>query len=136
MRLYSDAVKLPLEVAQFRELWRVLESAFARSDDELVKLLTSYPPAQQLAFDDAELQDLLVLRGRASHAQSKAGVLELIAVERDCGKRLGRLKSLVERVILTKEHWGYPTVGVEELAPLQAYVGPHGEPVIRRTRGA
>jgi hypothetical protein len=134
LRLYADAVKLTLDVAQFRELWRVLESAFGRTDDELVALLASYPPAQRLRFEVAELAELNVLRGRASHAQSKAGVDELIAVERECGRRLGRLKNLVERVILTKKSWGYPTTAVEELAPLQAYIGPGGEQVIGRSR--
>ncbi len=120
VRLYANAVRLTLDVAQFRELWRVLESAFAKADEDLVRLLTSYPPAQQIGFDYLELRELLVLRGRASHAQSKAGVRELMAVERECGQRLGRLKNLVERVILTKRSWGRPTIGVDELAPLQA----------------
>jgi hypothetical protein len=132
VRLYADAVHLTLDVARFRELWRVLESAFAKSDDDLVQLLAAYPPARQLGFDVKELADLRVLRGRASHAQSKAGVSELIAVEQECGRRVVRLKNLVERVILTKKSWGYPTVGVEELAPLAAYVGPAGEQVMRR----
>ena len=135
VRLYADAVKLTLDVAQFRELWRVLESAFARSDEALIQLLASYPPVQQLGFDDGELRDLLILRGRASHAQSKAGVHELMAVERECGRCLTRLKNLVERVILTKKSWGYPTTGVEELAPLQQYVGPRGEQVVFRGTG-
>lgn len=129
LRLYADVVKLTLDVARFRELWRVLESAFARTDEELVTLLASYAPAQQLGFDEAELRDLLVLRGRASHAQSKAGLRELVAVERDCAQRVARLKNLVERVILTKKSWGYPTTGVEELARLQASVGPSGDVV-------
>ena len=45
MRLYADAMTLPLAVAQFRGLWRGLESAFARKDDPLVDLLASYPAA-------------------------------------------------------------------------------------------
>lgn len=130
VRLYADAIKLTLDVAKLRELWRVLESAFGRSDDDLVQLLASYPPAQQLGFAPPELRDLLILRGRASHAQSKAGVDELIAVERECGQALPRLKNLAERVILTKRSWGYPTLAVEELARLQAYVDPNGEQVI------
>lgn len=127
VRLYADAAKLTLDVARFRELWRVLESAFGRTDDKLVALLASFAPALQMRFDKAELQRLLVLRGRASHAQSKAGSAELVTVERECAGQVGRLKSLVERVILTKKSWGYPTAAVEELAPLQAYLGPRGE---------
>jgi hypothetical protein len=132
VRLYADALQLTLDVAKFRELWRVLESAFANTDEDLVQLLASYPPTQQLSFDAEELRDLLVLRGRASHAQSKVGVSELIAVERECGRRVARLKNLVERVILTKKSWGYPTIGVDELTPLGGYVGPSGEQVIFR----
>jgi hypothetical protein len=126
----SDCMRMPessrFDVAQFRELWRVLESAFASSDEKLVKLLANYPPAQQLGFDAEELGELHILRGRASHAQSKAGMRELIAVERECGLRLARLKNLVERVTLTKKTWGYPTIVVEELAPLRQYVGRKG----------
>lgn len=133
VRLYADAVKLTLDVAQFRELWRVLESAFAASDQHLVELLSQYPPARQLEFDEVELRDLLILRGRASHAQSKVGLRELVAVERECGRKLARLKNLVERVILTKKSWGYPTLAVEELAPLDAYVGRNGQQVLRAT---
>jgi hypothetical protein len=55
-----------------------------------------------------------VLRGRASHAESKAGYDELVAVERECGRKVARLKNLVERVLLTKKNWGYPTVAVDE----------------------
>ena len=48
---------------------------------------------------------------------------------------LPRLKNLVERVILTKKSWGYPTRAVEELARLQGYVGSNGEHVISRASG-
>lgn len=133
VRLYADAVKLTLAVAQFRELWRVLESAFAKEKrDELVALLADYPAAQQLGFDASELRELYMWRGRASHANG-GGLDELVRVEYECGRRLGRLKNLVERVILTKEEWGCPTTGdsaVEELAPLQAYVRRDGTLVI------
>jgi hypothetical protein len=124
LRLYADAVKLALVVAQFRELWRVLESAFRAKDDALAGLLASYPPAQELGFGRKELKDLLVLRGKASHAESKAGVSHLIALEHECRRRLPRLKNLVECVILTKKTWGLPTLDVGALAPLRAYVGP------------
>jgi hypothetical protein len=126
IRLYADALRLTTDVAQFRELWRVLESAFRATDDELVRLLASFPPAQEMEFDADELEEFLVLRGRASHAQSKGGVHELIHVQRECHARLGGLRNLAERVILTKESWGHPTTGVKELARLQAYIGPNG----------
>jgi hypothetical protein len=104
VRLYADAMKLPLAVARFRELWRVLESAFALVEDRLVERLAVCPAATQLKFDRDELERLRVRRGRASHAQSraKAGKQELVDVERDCARAIPRLKTLVERVILTK----------------------------------
>lgn len=134
VRLFADAVALSEGVAQFRELWRILESAFGKTDSDLVALLADYKPAQAMRFNEAELRELLTLRGRASHAQSKAGLRELAAVKRDCGARIGRLRNLVERVILTKKSWGYPTTGVEELARLDAYIGPNGEQVLRGSR--
>lgn len=117
VRLYADALKLPLDVARFRELWRVLESAFKKDGDQLVDCLESYQPATDLGFNRQELDDLLHLRGRASHAQSRQGVVELIRVERECAEHLPRLKQLVETVILTKKSWGYRTTVVEELFP-------------------
>jgi hypothetical protein len=119
LRLYADAIKLGLDVAQFRELWRVLESAFDRQGEELVAIIAQYPPAQAMGFTNDELHGLLVLRGRASHAASKGGLDELVAVMHQCGVNLTRLKSLVERVISTKASWGYPTLRVNELLPAQ-----------------
>ena len=128
LRLYADAMKLPLAVAQFRELWRVLESAFALSDKDLVDRLASYPPAKQLGFEQNELEALRTLRGRGSHAQSsaEAGKQELVDVEQACTRFLPRLKTLVERVILTKKSWGYPSTGVDELTPVQAFTRADG----------
>jgi hypothetical protein len=126
LRIYADALKSGFDASQFRELWRVLESAFQASEAKLVALLSDYRPAQKLGFDKSELEALRILRGQASHAVSKAGLKELVRVERECAEKLPRLKSLVERVILTKKDWGYPTTGVEELTPVQAYVGKDG----------
>ena len=124
LRLYADAMKANLAVAQFRELWRVLEAAFGKTDDELVTLLANYEPAKMLRFDEAEIKQLLVLRGRASHAQSSAGIKELVYADRECSNQLPRLKNLCERVILTKKSWGYPTLGTDELLPLAGFIGP------------
>ena len=127
VRLYRDAHGLP-PVPRFRELWRVLESAFAMTGADLVWLLASYPPAKRLGFDETELEELRTLRGRASHAHSRAGAgtAELVAVDRECSALVSRLDSLVERVVLTKKSWGRPTHGVEELAFLFAYIGRRG----------
>ncbi|HEU4400069.1 MAG TPA: hypothetical protein VFU54_19800 [Actinomycetota bacterium] len=122
LRLYADALKLGPGVAQFRELWRILESAFDLQDDKLVAVLADYPPAQAMGFDAEELQALLVLRGRASHAASRASQRELLTVTRQCLEGLARLKNLAERVILTKASWGTSARGVSELLPLAGYV--------------
>lgn len=124
LRIYADALKSTFNVAPFRELWRILESAFALKNKELVKILAEYPPAQQLEFDQEELQDLLVLRGRASHAESRDGLEELMKVEHDCAELLPRLKNLVECVIATKKDWGNRSKEVARVFRLSGYVGP------------
>jgi hypothetical protein len=48
LRLYANAMKADLAVAQFRELWRILEAAFGKRDDELVARLANYEPAREL----------------------------------------------------------------------------------------
>ena len=132
LRLYADAVALNADVAKYREFWRVLESAFALQDDALVAALAAYPPAQELGFGEDELHELLVLRGRASHARTRGGLDELLRVGREVSDRVDRLKCLAERVILTKQTWGIRSSGVEELAPLVGWVGPDGEVVIHQ----
>jgi hypothetical protein len=124
LRIYADALKLGTDVARFRELWRALESAFNEQDNKLIALLAEYQPAQEMSFTRKELRHLKILRDKASHAASKAGVKQLIAVERDCSQEVTRLKNLVERVILTKRSWGKPTKHVDVTLPLSGYVGP------------
>ena len=124
LRLYANAMQANLAVAQFREFWRILEAAFGERGNKLVALLAKYEPARKLGFDEAEVEQLLLLRGRASHAQSSAGIIELVYVDQECSSQLPRLKNLCERVILTKKAWGYPTVGTDELLPLAGFIGP------------
>jgi hypothetical protein len=126
LRLYASAVNASLATAQYRDLWRVLESAFSRAGDALVELLASYEPAQKLGFDKVELDELRILRGRASHAQSRTGLKEIIYVDKECERQLPRLKNLCERVILTKKEWGSPTIAVDEVLPLQSFMGKDG----------
>jgi hypothetical protein len=126
VRIYAMALAHGTASARFREMWRVLEAAFQLKDGDLIDRLVGYGPAIEMEFDRDELRDLHTLRGRASHAESRSGVHELEHVERECGARLARLSCLAERVILTKQSWGYPTTGVEELSPLRAYVQPDG----------
>jgi hypothetical protein len=97
LRLYADAVALPADVAKYCELWRCLESAFGLKEGDLVKALASYEPAQELGFDAEELRELQVLRGRLSHAESRAGLEEILRVGDQASKRVARLKCLVER---------------------------------------
>ena len=123
LQLYADALSVEHPVAQYREFWRVLESAFGERDDRLVALLASYEPAKEVEFGPDELRALLLLRGRASHAQSSSGIAEVRFVRRECQKRLPRLKTLVERVIATKVTWGKPTLKSEALFRLSGYVG-------------
>ncbi len=132
VRLYADALKSSFAPAQFRDLWRVLESAFNRTDAELVRLLSRFAPCAQLGFDRDELTQLLVLRGRASHAATRQAVSleEVASIQRECSAALTRLTQLAQRVILTKKSWGYPTSAVDELLPLVGYVKREGGVVI------
>jgi hypothetical protein len=43
LRIYADALRSSFEVARFRDLWRVLESAFGATDDELVAHPSAIP---------------------------------------------------------------------------------------------
>jgi hypothetical protein len=114
VRLYADALRLSLPTSQFREFWRVLESAFGQKDKALVKSLVEYKPAKEIKFDAVELKELLTLRGRASHAET-------------------RLRNLVERVILTKRTWGAPSVGINKSPPpVMSYVNNDGGVVVIR----
>lgn len=131
LRLYADAVALPADVAKYRELWRCLESAFGLKEGDLVKALARYGPAQELGFDERELRELQVLRGRVSHAESKAGLKEILRVGDQASKRVARLKCLVERVILTKQNWGSRDATVHELTPAIGWITREGQIEIR-----
>ena len=123
LRIYENAIKANSTVAQFRELWRILESAFAKRDGELINLVCRFEPAKRLDFNKKEIKKLKDLRDRASHAYSKAGIVELARVDREVSEKLPRLKNLCEQVILTKKSWGYPTLESEELLPMKGFVG-------------
>jgi hypothetical protein len=127
LRLYADAVALSTDVATYRELWRCLESAFGLKESSLVGALAAYDPARELGFDEKELRELQVLRGRVSHAESKAGLEEILGVGDQASKRVARLKCLVERVVLTKKDWGERSSAVEELTPAVSWVTRDGQ---------
>ncbi|MEJ7742763.1 MAG: hypothetical protein WKF73_09585 [Nocardioidaceae bacterium] len=109
--------------------WKILESAFGLTDGGLLDKLAEYEPIQNL-IGDGDLMAWLVLRGRASHAQSRVGTKELIAVERSCESEIWKLKKIVERVIITKKSWGYPTTAWEERLPQDLRARRAGEPIL------
>ena len=134
LRLYADAIALNADVARYRELWRVLESAFGLQDDALVSALAAYGPAKELGFDRGELRQLLILRGQASHAATSGGLEEILRVGEQARRSGDRLKCLAERVVLTKRTWGARSDGVEELTPAASWVGSQGQIVVRQQR--
>jgi hypothetical protein len=114
VRIYQDALRAPTKSAQLREYWKVLESAFGCQGEDLVALVATYRPALELGWTSVDLRSALILRGRASHGQSRAGITELAHVERLSGEWCRRLKSLAGRVIETKASWGLPTLAWHE----------------------
>lgn len=119
--LYLDAIWADNPVSRYRDLWRVLESAFSAKKQKLLRLLGSYGPAQALGFDRHELKELYHLRGRASHAESRAGLHEYNTVAAETARRSGRLRSLAEVVLITKATWGSESLETEPLAKLRSY---------------
>jgi hypothetical protein len=135
LALYAQALLMNQASGRFRELWRVLESAFGKKDDDLLKCLIEFKATQELEFTARELKDLLILRGRVSHAESRKGLEEIARVNGKARDRIPRLKSLVERVILTKKTWGSMGLGAKSLAPLAGYVKKRDSVVIiKRTQ--
>jgi hypothetical protein len=130
LALYNDAISLSQPVARFREFWRVLEAAFGEEDDALVALLGNFPPAQELGFTVTELQHLHRLRGRASHAQSSAGLVEYERVNSLVVDKVERVRCLAEQVLLTKKTWGRKGLGVERLGRLRSTVSADGTPIL------
>jgi hypothetical protein len=123
--LYGDILAAPTAVGKFRELWRTLELAFRAHGMQLVDLLMKFPPTAELGFDQRELESLLVLRGKVSHAASRGGTAALLGFEGDVLDAIGRLWSLVDRILLTKRD-SSRSLDVEELRPLSAYIGSDG----------
>lgn len=136
LQLFAEAKANSRPSAQFRDLWRVLESAFHAEDTDLVDRLAQFEPARVLDFTEEELHQLYRLRGRVSHAKTKSGFREIARGNREASKRLSRLQGLVEQVIANKQSWGTPSSAhVWRFRP-EAYVGPEGEVVIKRTKGS
>ena len=122
LTLYAQALLLQEPIAAYCEFWKLLESAFGVKGDQLISCLSDFMPAQQLKFTTDELRQLHILRGRASHAESRSGIDEYRFVFTKTNRRLPRLKCLAERVILTKKTWGDKSTATEELASVTAYV--------------
>lgn len=130
LALYNDALSLSQPAAQFREFWRVLEAAFCEDNERLVTLLSDFPPALELGFTASELRELLVLRGRASHAQSSAGLVEYERVNGLVRNKVERVRCLAAQVLLTKKNWGRPESEVERIGRLPSIVRSDGTPVV------
>lgn len=129
IRLYADALRMGTSAGQLREFWRVLEAAFGVKDDELLDLLSQCDAATDMEFTRDELRELLVLRGRASHASSRSKIKEVAAVEREAAGVVGRLQGLAESLIVRKADWGIPTIAVDPAAPRYPYVRRDGSVV-------
>jgi len=125
LELYGAALRARTAEARYRDLWRVLESAFGQQAKQVVNTLASYRPALELRFTKDELQELKEVRGGVSHATANEGAVA------SAQTREWRLKSLVERVILTKKNWGRPDLAVEELTRATSWVGPDGQIFLR-----
>jgi hypothetical protein len=132
LAIYSDALHISTEIGKFRELWKVLESAFGQKDTALLKSLGNFTPVAELGFDATELKNLHILRGRASHAESSAGLNEYKKISSEVAERLSRLKCLVDQILLTKQSWGNKGTGIDRLADLKTYVREDGMPVLIR----
>jgi len=124
--LYSQALLVQESVAVFREFWKVLESAFGAKNEELIQCLADYEPSKQLGFTHDELRRLLVLRGRASHAESRSGIDEHRYVTAETSKAIPRLKCLVEQVLLTKKTWGITPLETEKIARIESFIDVDG----------
>lgn len=112
LRLYAAARD---HVNRYRDLWLVLESAFGVDGDKLINLLSEYPPVVRDGPSREILEQLLVVRGRASHAATRGPGREWSKIQELVSEHLGTLLTLVDLVILTKKTWGSPTCGVERL---------------------
>lgn len=126
LRLYSDALHAGNDVAKFRAYWRVLEAAFGCQSTALVNCLASYPPAIEVGFTQDELHELKQLRGSISHAQEQEGLAAILRASQQAEARLPRLKTLVERVVLTKRDWASRNLRVLDLMPPSCWVTTEG----------
>ena len=110
LEIYAQAISTNESLIQFRELWRVLESAFTLTDEKLCKTLSKFQPVMDVPLSYQSIKNLLVLRGRASHANSKKGANEARALRVECEENLSTLKNLVSIVIDHKSPWGNPSL--------------------------
>jgi len=130
VRLYADALKMGTSTGRLRELWRVLEAAFGEQGKKLVGYVSQCDAAIEMEFSAEELEDLRTLRGRASHAQSSAGLGHAVAVEQEAARVVNRVQGLAEALIIRKVHWGDRTVAVHTLDRPLSYVRRDGSIVL------
>ena len=110
LNIYSQALSSSDPLIQFRELWRVLESAFTLRDRDLCLALSRFSPVKEIPLKFEDLNKLKVIRGRASHAYSRKGAAEAEAIRIECEENLTSLKDLVSIVIDQKDPWGSPSL--------------------------
>ncbi|NQV26437.1 MAG: hypothetical protein HQ518_18940 [Rhodopirellula sp.] len=63
LAIYADSLRVSEPVAMFRELWRVLESAFGQKDDDLVRSLKRFEPLAGIGSVDGELTPFASFEG-------------------------------------------------------------------------
>jgi hypothetical protein len=124
--VYADALGDLSPPARFFSLWRTLEFAFqARNEKDLIPLILGYPEVSGMGFDLKELKDLRNLRGRLGHAVSSNGLGEILDTNTVAIHLLGRLWSLVDWIVLSKQGPG-KDARCDPLAKLQAFIDRDG----------
>jgi hypothetical protein len=130
LALYLDAIVTQSPISKYRELWKVLESAFVAKGHKLTSLLSQYLPVSQIGFNRAELEEMLILRGRASHAESRSKLNEYNKIARETQDKVRRLKSLAEQLLITKKIWGSENLDSDQIADLTAFINKNGVLII------
>jgi hypothetical protein len=123
--VYDDVLDSSREATRFLALWRTLEFAFQAEGKALTDLLLAYPRVTEMGFDRVELEELRAIRGRLSHAVSRAGLAELHRADGLALSKLGRLWSLVDWIVLSKRA-AESSIDTDELLPLRSYVDRDG----------
>jgi hypothetical protein len=123
--VYADALGSMSESTRYLALWRTLEFSFQAEKKELTDLILAFPRVTEMEFDRVELVKLASIRGRLSHARTRAGLAELHRADTLAHSYLGRLWSLVDWVVLSKRS-ADQSGDSDELAALEAFIDRNG----------